>query len=65
MLNGDTKLESHKKQKNTLCGKIASERENLDKIILKKKKKKNKGALQEQTSQFRVKIGKTGNPPQI
>ena len=65
MLDGDAKLESHKKQKNTLCGKkIASERENLDQKILKKKKK-NKGALQEQTSQFRGKIGKTGNPPQI
>ena len=64
MLNEDAKLESHKKQKILGVEKIASERENLDQIILKKKKK-NKGALQEQTSQFRGKIGKTGNPPQI
>ena len=43
MLNGDAKLESQKEQKKTILGveKIASERENLDQIILKKKKKKN------------------------
>ena len=41
MLDGDAKLESHKKQKILCAEKIASERENLDQIILKKKKKKN------------------------